>query len=203
MGLELTSWRKGQGVRESCWRGQDRHERESLFAFLDGNRKNQINCVPATWHRNGKNQKYFLLFGTGTEITRKLSCYSGRERARVSESTLRGPGCQREHLEGARVSERAPRGGQGVRESFWSGPGCRRELLKVASVSDRVARCGQGLERAPRGGQVVRESCCRGPRCQRERCWICCLRELLERPWCWREVLGWEGPGCLSDLLEG
>ena len=49
-------------------------------SFWDGNRKNQINCVPAMRDGNGNNQKVFPLFGTGTGITKKLSRYFGRER---------------------------------------------------------------------------------------------------------------------------
>ena len=47
--------------------------------FRDRNAKNQTNCVPAIWDGNGKYQKAFPLFGTGTGITKKLSCSSGRE----------------------------------------------------------------------------------------------------------------------------
>ena len=44
-----------------------------------GTGKNKIISVPATQDRNRNYQKYFLLFGTGTIITKKLSCYSRRE----------------------------------------------------------------------------------------------------------------------------
>ena len=48
--------------------------------FRDGNGKKQINCVPAIWDGNGNYQKAFPIFGKGTGITKKLSCYFGRER---------------------------------------------------------------------------------------------------------------------------
>ena len=50
------------------------------LSILDGNRKNQINCVPAMPDGNGNYQKEFRLFGTGMGINKNPSRYLERDR---------------------------------------------------------------------------------------------------------------------------
>ena len=47
--------------------------------FGDGNRKNQINCVPAIRDRNKNFQKAFPLFVTGTGNPKTLHAFRERE----------------------------------------------------------------------------------------------------------------------------